>query len=219
MNLRSLALAAAAALLLGVGIALFAPAPPSLPLTPVAAGRENTTADHPGLAATRLKPPVVSVPEPEPFWTAAVVPDPVRPRLPQTAAVSASSPIGNVDDTLAAMQRLEILPPTPARIRELNSLTVLLYAQSPEAAADWLERTMHFQDLGPAVSSIAATIAEQGDLAIALEWVDFLADASLRREALFTIYNLEARRRSLTAQSLTAAGFSSEEISGILARD
>jgi hypothetical protein len=163
----------------------------------------------------RLRDQLLRLPtdEEEAFWLSAVVPEPKTPRLPSAAVVIAMpSPPGAAVETGRRVAELEIASATPETVSRLNEEIILWYDQDPVRATEWLNTTDRFDEMSPALASIAASLGERGHLDMSLEVLKAISDPEAHRRAVLDIYSLEARLGRVTEETLSAAGWSADDI-------
>jgi hypothetical protein len=154
--------------------------------------------------------------EDTPFWFSAIVPEPLIPRLPTAAAIRgvASAPDAALK-TAARLREIESAPATPENLQLYNDQAVVFYNQDPVAATEWLNQTAGYDHLGPALASIATSLAERGRLDIAHLILENHPDPATRRSAVLDIYALRARNGQVTRADLDAAGWEKADIEHI----
>lgn len=142
------------------------------------------------------------------FWNSAVVPDPgepvrVIPIRPEDPGVrTPATPI----DPQALITKAISENDLPA----LQSAALAWFQQDPTAARDWLAAQSTLDDLQPAISHIASSISERGDIKTAIEWVKLLPEGTLREDTLFNIHALALRNRQITFSEINPDGISLE---------
>jgi hypothetical protein len=152
-----------------------------------------------------------------PFWLSAIVPDPIRPRLPTPAIIprGLGSPI-SAAEVSARVLALEATPASPANAARLNEQIILWFDLAPEQATEWLNQTARFGELGSSLTTIAENIAVSGHSEVALAWVDSISDDDARHSALMRIYAHQARQNRVNEATLKQMGFNEQDIAQIL---
>lgn len=147
------------------------------------------------------------------FWLSAVVPEPVKPRLPSATILRGrpSAPDAALK-TAARIRQIESSPVTPDNLRLYNQQAVLFYDQDATAATDWLNSTEGFEHLGPALASIAASLGERGQIDLANLIVETIPNPDARRTAVLDIYALRVRNGQVTRDQLAQAGWDAADI-------
>ena len=142
------------------------------------------------------------------FWDSAVVPDPGE-SIP-VAAVR-SEDLG-VPATPAVPQALITKAISEGNLPAIQSATLIWFQQDPTAARDWLAAQSNLDDLQPAISYIASSISEKGDIKTAIEWVKILPEGTLREDTLFNMQALALRNRQITFSEINPEGISAERL-------
>lgn len=164
--------------------------------------------------------PIARAEEDKPFWSSAVVPDPEHPRLPTAAGVpKRQGDPASAEHTKSQIAETEKLPAGPETTRRMNDLLIVLYNLSPADAVDWLNKTTRFAEMKPAVVSIAAAMADEGDLEAAIDSLDSLGDPTLQLSATLDIYRSQVRTGRFKRSDFAEAGFTAEEIDFIFLGD
>lgn len=141
-------------------------------------------------------------PRPEPaFWASAQVPDPGReisPTVirPQDLGVASPTPPINAPARIIRAITEDDLP-------ALQSAALSWFEQDPTAARDWLAMQSTYEELQPAISYIAASISEKGDINTAVEWTALLTEGTLRDNTLFDIHALALRNGWITPEEIS----------------
>ena len=142
------------------------------------------------------------------FWDSAVIPDPGE-SIP-VAAVR-SEDLG-VPATPAVPQALITKAISEGNLPAIQSATLIWFQQDPTAARDWLAAQSTLDDLQPAISYIASSISEKGDIKTAIEWVKILPEGTLREDTLFNMQALALRNRQITFSEINPEGISAERL-------
>lgn len=177
----------------------------------------ETTSREQAAAREALRSQLMHAPTEEPpFWLSAIVPDPIKPRLPTPAIIprSLGSPI-NAAEVSARVLALESTPTTPANVARLNEQIILWFDLAPEQATEWLNQTARFDELGSSLTAIAESIAISGHSDTALTWVDSISNDDARHSALLRIYAHQAKQNRVDEARLRQLGFNDHDISQI----
>jgi hypothetical protein len=166
---------------------------------------QTEPSNSPDQANLTTRPSPRAAPE---FWDSAVVPDPGE-SIP-IAAVR-SEDLG-VPATPAVPQALITKAISEGNLPAIQSATLIWFQQDPTAARDWLAAQSTLDDLQPAISYIASSISEKGDIKTAIEWVKILPEGTLREDTLFNIQALALRNRQITFSEINPEGISAERL-------
>lgn len=161
--------------------------------------------NSPDQANLTTRPSPRAAPE---FWDSAVVPDPGE-SIP-VAAVR-SEDLG-VPATPAVPQALITKAISEGNLPAIQSAALSWFQQDPTAARDWLAAQSTLDDLQPAISYIASSISEKGDIKTAIEWVKILPEGTLREDTLFNMQALALRNRQITFSEINPEGISAERL-------
>lgn len=141
------------------------------------------------------------------FWDSAVVPDPGE-SVPIITIRPADLGVTAPTDPQALIAKAISENNLPA----LHSAALAWFQQDPTAARDWLAAQSTLEDLQPAISHIASSISERGDLKTAIEWVKLLPEGTLREDTLFSIHALALRNRQITISEINPEGISPDHL-------
>jgi hypothetical protein len=148
---------------------------------------------------------------PEPaFWDSAVVPDPGEPVpiitiRPEDLGV-------RVPTTPVTPQALIAKAISESNLPAIQAAALSWFQQDPTAARDWLAAQSTLEDLQPAISYIASSISEKGDLKTAIEWAKLLPEGTLREDTLFNMQALALRNRQITFSEINPEGISPDQL-------
>jgi hypothetical protein len=132
-------------------------------------------------------------------------PRPLHAITPESLGISSTLAQVHPADVIARAIAEENLP-------LIHSATLAWFQQDPQAARDWLAQQESLDALQPAISYIAASIGEKGDIPTAMEWLKLLTDDTLRESTLFDIQALALRARRITPEQIITDGLSPERI-------
>ena len=166
---------------------------------------QTEPSNSPDQANLTTRPSPRAAPE---FWDSAVVPDPGE-SIP-VAAVR-SEDLG-VPATPAVPQALITKAISEGNLPAIQSAALSWFQQDPTAARDWLAAQSTLDDLQPAISYIASSISEKGDIKTAIEWVKILPEGTLREDTLFNMQALALRNRQITFSEINPEGISAERL-------
>ena len=161
--------------------------------------------NSPDQANLTTRPSPRAAPE---FWHSAVVPDPGE-SIPVAAVRSEDL---DVPATPAVPQALITKAISEGNLPAIQSATLIWFQQDPTAARDWLAAQSTLDDLQPAISYIASSISEKGDIKTAIEWVKILPEGTLREDTLFNMQALALRNRQITFSEINPEGISAERL-------
>lgn len=168
------------------------------------------------LGAAWLLWPRPAPPNPAPLATAQLaLPALKEPTLEPPAAKLPALPATAADRVRA----LETAPVTPENTRHLNEQLVVWFATAPREATRWLNASPRRGEMSEAIASIAATLAERGQLDLALDWLSTATEPHAQHRAMIEIYNLQARLGRVTREGLERGGFTPDEIELIFRGD
>jgi hypothetical protein len=144
------------------------------------------------------------------FWDSAVVPDPgesvpvitIRPE-----DLGVRTPATPIDPQALIAKAI-----SENNLPAIQSAALTWFQQDPTAARDWLAAQSTLDDLQPAISYIASSISEKGDIKTAIEWVKLLPEGTLREDTLFNIHALALRNRQITFSEINPEGISAERL-------
>jgi len=173
--------------------------------------------DVPASASAALRDRLLRAPKEEPpFWLSAVVPEPVKPRLPTPAIVPVSTGAGiTAAEVASRVFELEATPSTPENAASLNAQIVLWFSLAPDQATEWLNQTTRFDELGISLSSIAENITSAGHADTGLVWAESIPDEATRRATLMLLYAHQVRQNKVSESQLQQLGFDAQEIAQI----
>lgn len=166
---------------------------------------QTEPSNSPDQANLTTRPSPRAAPE---FWDSAVVPDPGE-SIP--VAPVRSEDLG-VPATPAVPQALITKAISEGNLPAIQSATLIWFQQDPTAARDWLAAQSTLDDLQPAISYIASSISEKGDIKTAIEWVKILPEGTLREDTLFNMQALALRNRQITFSEINPEGISAERL-------
>lgn len=166
---------------------------------------QTEPSNSPDQANLTTRPSPRAAPE---FWDSAVVPDPGE-SIPVAAVRSEDL---DVPATPAVPQALITKAISEGNLPAIQSATLIWFQQDPTAARDWLAAQSTLDDLQPAISYIASSISEKGDIKTAIEWVKILPEGTLREDTLFNMQALALRNRQITFSEINPEGISAERL-------
>jgi len=152
----------------------------------------NKHSDQPNIKFTTSSRSQRTTPD---FWDSAVVPDPGEPVPVITIRpedLGIKSPTTPVDPQTLIAKAIE-----ENNLPAIQSAALTWFQQDPTAARDWLAAQSTLDDLQPAISYIASSISEKGDIKTAIEWVKILPEGALRENTLFDIHALALRHHQI----------------------
>lgn len=144
------------------------------------------------------------------FWNSAVVSDlgepvPITAIRPEDLGIRPSTSPADPQALIAKAISENDLP-------AIQSAALSWFQQDPIAARDWLATQSTLDDLQPAISYIASSISEKGNLKTAIEWAKILPEGTLREDTLFNMHALALRNRQITFSEINLEGFSPERL-------
>lgn len=142
------------------------------------------------------------------FWDSAVVSDPGE--APPVIAIRPEDLGVIVPTTPADPQALITKAISEDDLPAIQSAALVWFQQDPTAARDWLATQSTLEDLQPAISYIASSISENGDIKTAIEWLKLLPEGTLREDTHFNIHALALRNRQITFSEINPEGMSPE---------
>jgi hypothetical protein len=144
------------------------------------------------------------------FWDSAIVPDPGEP-VPVITIRPEDLGV-RVPTTPVTPQALIAKAISESNLPAVQAAALSWFQQDPTAAHDWLAAQSTLDDLQPAISYIAGSISEKGDIKTAIEWAKLLPEGTLREDTLFDMHALALRNRQITFSEINPEGISPERL-------
>lgn len=145
-----------------------------------------------------------------PFWNDALVPDPVRPRLPRPAAIP-RLPDPSKDGPSLAQVRADVTSAEPGELNqsdltEFNSALVAWHQLAPDEAIDWIDSRDSLAGLDGAIQQIAYLYSSQNEHLTAAAWAKLLQDKNTHDTTLRDVLGVGHANRGLNAPFINNSG-------------